>query len=86
MSPKNGLKGQIAYSPGHRPGLFCDKVEVALSGQKTLAVNAFVLTGRSVLDCFPQGDALGFEMAGLSGRPYARLRMTGLCNSVILQH
>ncbi len=42
----NGLKGQRAISPGHRPG-YKDMVMVALKGQKPyLFLHAFALTGR----------------------------------------
>ena len=42
----NGLKGQGAISPGHRPG-YKDAVRFALKGQKPyLVLYAFALTGR----------------------------------------
>jgi hypothetical protein len=42
----NGLKGQQALSPGHRPG-YKDEGKLALKGQKPYFANdAFALTGR----------------------------------------
>ena len=46
ISYVNGLKGQGAISPGHRPG-YKDAVMFALKGQKPyISFHAFALTGR----------------------------------------
>ena len=67
---RDGLKGQKALSPGHRPG--CKDVgKFALKGQKPYLVHyAFALTGRRLRATSTQGDALGWELIGLSGRFY----------------
>ncbi len=65
---RNGLKGQQALSPGHRPG-YKYEGKLALKGQKPcLVYYAFALTGRGLRTSFTQGDALGWELYGLSGR------------------
>ena len=65
---RNGLKGQQAFSPGHRPGLTDGRI-LALKGQKAYRVHdVFALTGRWLRTIFTQGDALGWEFSGLSGR------------------
>ena len=65
---KNGLKGQQALSPGQRPG-YKEMGKYALKGQKpNLVHNAFALSGRWLHATFTQGDALGWELSGLSGR------------------
>ena len=65
---RNGLKGQKALSPGHRPG--CKEVSIfALKGQKlTCSIHAFALTGRWLRTTLTQGVALGWGLSGLSGR------------------
>ena len=56
---RNGLKGQKALSPGHRPG-YKDVGKLALKGQKLyLVLYAFALSGRWLRTTFTQGDALG---------------------------
>jgi len=65
---RNGLKGQKAYSPGHRPG-YAGTNKLALKGQKPyLFQYAFALTGRWLRTSITQGDALGWELSGLTGR------------------
>ncbi|MCR4809418.1 MAG: hypothetical protein K5896_06120 [Prevotella sp.] len=65
---RNGLKGQRAHSPGHRPR-YTDVGIFALKGQKpTCRIIAFALSGRRLRTEFTQGDALGWELFGLSGR------------------
>ena len=61
---RNGLKGQKAHSPGHRPG---DKEvsRCALKGHKfTHRIVAFALIGRWLYTTFTQGDALGWGAFG----------------------
>jgi hypothetical protein len=72
---RNGLKGQKADSPGHRPG--CKEMSIfALKGQKNnVADSAFALSGRFRVVLFPQGAALGYRQIALSGR----LRWWYLC-------
>ena len=71
----NGLKGQEALSPGHRPG-YKEVGKYALKGQKrTYRLDAFALTGRRLRTTFTQGDALGWGLSGLSGR------LCGACES-----
>ena len=88
---RNGLKGQRANSPGplgderrrfrseaekERPGYRRDVGKFALKGQKTTCcIDAFALTGRWLRVTFTQGDALGWELSGLSGR------LCGTCES-----
>jgi len=61
---RNGLKGQEALSPGQR-----------LKGQKLYLVHsAFALSGRWLRVTFTQGDALGWEHSGLSGRSFGSNR------------
>ena len=67
VSAKNGLKGQYAHSPGHRPGLIVTK-NVRPERAKALKINAFALSGRLSPPIFTQGDALGYVVIGLSGR------------------
>jgi hypothetical protein len=56
---RNGLKGQKALSPGHRPG-YKEVSKFALKGQKlTCSIVAFALSGRRLHITFTQGDALG---------------------------
>ena len=66
---RNGLKGQQALSPGHRTG-YKDMGKLALKGHKLyLLPSAFALSGRPILcNTLTQGNALGWELAGLSGR------------------
>jgi len=65
---RNGLKGQKALSPGQRPG-YKGAGKFALKGQKLYLVHsAFALSGRWLRVTFTQGDALGWELSGLSGR------------------
>jgi len=65
---RNGLKGQQALSPGHRPG-YKGMGKLALKGQKLYLVRyAFALSGRWLRTTSTQGDALGWELSGLSGR------------------
>ena len=66
---RNGLKGQQALSPGHRPG-YKDMGKLALKGHKLyLLPSAFALSGRPILcNILTQGNALGWELVGLSGR------------------
>ena len=66
---RNGLKGQQALSPGHRPG-YKDMGKLALKGHKLyLLPSAFALSGRPIqCNTLTQGNALGLELAGLSGR------------------
>ena len=73
---RNGLKGQKALSPGHRPG--CKDVgKFALKGQKPYLVHyAFALTGRRLRTTSTQGDALGWALIGLSGRPFGSKRQS----------
>ena len=72
---RNGLKGQQALSPGQRPG-YKGTGEFALKGQKPYLVHyAFSLSGRWLRITFTQGDALGWELYGLSGR------LCGACES-----
>ena len=68
-SSRNGLKGQKTLSPGHRPG-YKDIGKLALKGHKFyLLPSAFALSGRPILcNTLTQGDALDWELAGLSGR------------------
>ena len=58
---RNGLKGQQALSPGHRPG-YKDMVKLALKGHKLyLLPSAFALSGRPILcNTLTQGNALGY--------------------------
>ena len=67
LSAKNGLKGQYANSPGHRPGLIVTK-SVRPERAKALIFRAFALSGRLSPLIFTQGDALGYVVIGLSGR------------------
>jgi hypothetical protein len=54
MYPKDGLKGQKAHSPGHRPGLKSGAT-FALKGQKHSATNnAFAPTGRGLRHLLPR--------------------------------
>ena len=71
---RNGLKGQKALSPGHRPG--CKDVgKFALKGQKPYLVHyAFALTGRRLRTTLTQGDALGYGLIAPSGRAQRNLR------------
>jgi len=56
---RNGLKGQKALSPGHRPG-YKDVGKLALKGQKlTSRIVAFALLGRRICTALTQGVALG---------------------------
>ena len=72
---RNGLKGQQALSPGHRPR-YTDVSNFALKGQKPIRrIVAFALSGRRLRTVFTQGDALGWELFGLSGR------LCGACGS-----
>ena len=72
---RNGLKGQQTLSPGHRPG-YKGTGNCALKGQKLyLFHDAFALSGRRLRITFTQGDALGWELYGLSGR------LCGACES-----
>ena len=72
---RNGLKGQKALSPGHRPG-GKDVGTFALKGQKPYrAYYAFALTGRRLRTTSTQGDARGWELIGLTGR------LCGTCES-----
>ena len=84
----SGLKGQQASSPGQRPG-WSDGGKYALKGQKLYLhgrsatigdafvakwrKNAFALSGRWLNSPFTQGAALGYLLAGLSGRGCASL-------------
>jgi len=64
----NGLKGQKALSPGHRPG-YKDVGKLALKGQKLYLFHyTFALSGRWLRTTFTQGDALGWVLSGFSGR------------------
>jgi hypothetical protein len=64
----NGLKGQRAPSPGHRPG-YREVWKFALKGQKLkYDRKAFAPSGRRLRTTFTQGFALGWELSGLSGR------------------
>jgi hypothetical protein len=65
---KDGLKGQKAPSPGHRPGLmWC--ADNALQGQKHYLLRySFALSGRIYSPPCTQGAALGYLLSGLSGR------------------
>jgi hypothetical protein len=65
---RNGLKGQQALSPGHRPG-YMGTGKLALKGQKPyLVVDAFALTGRCLRTASTQGAALGWKLNAPSGR------------------
>ena len=65
---RNGLKGQKSHSPGRCPGGM-DVSKFALQGQKPIRrIIAFALAGRWLRTTFTQGDALGYEIFGLSGR------------------
>ena len=84
----SGLKGQQAGSPGQRPGWMASAA-TALKGQKHYFCgrsatigdafvakrrnNAFALSGRWLRLPFTQGGALGYLLAGLSGRCCASL-------------
>lgn len=63
-----GLKGQQEHSPGQRPG-YCGHETFAQKGQKYWRrCSSFALSGRWLLTPFTQGVALGWQLAGLSGR------------------
>ena len=71
---RNGLKGQRANSPGHRPG-YRDVGKLALKGQKpTCRIVSFALTGRWLRITSTQGDAQGWDLSGLSVRLSRNLR------------
>ena len=81
MYATDGLKGQQAHSPGHRPG-YSGQVVFALKGQKRFswasssavtyegdAVYAGFCPYRACLSHgFSQGDALGYVLIAPSGR------------------
>ena len=74
---RNGLKGQQALSPGHRPG-YKDMGKLALKGHKLyLLPSAFALSGRPILcNTLTQGKLYLLPSAfALSGRPI-------LCNTL----
>ena len=60
--PKDGLKGQQAHSPGHRPGYSRHPV-FALKGQKHITlVWLLPLQGVVAAHRLTQGGALGYEL------------------------
>ena len=65
---RNGLEGQKARSPGHRPG-YKSVGDFALKGQKpTCCIVAFALSGRWLRTPLSQGDALGYREIAPLGR------------------
>jgi hypothetical protein len=55
----------------------------ALKGQKhTCSIVAFALTGRWLHITLTQGDALGYRLVGLSGRPFGNKRPGGRAQAV----
>jgi hypothetical protein len=76
LLPKGRKKGQQALSPGHRPG-YKGTGKFALKGQKLYLVHdAFALSGRWLRTAPTQGAALGWELTGLSGRPFGSKRQS----------
>jgi len=72
---KNGLKGQQAISPGHRPGYTAGAAN-ALQGQKNLFCNnAFALSGRSFFKLFYPGRCPGLTAFAPLGRFYISGRL-----------
>ena len=80
----NGLKGQQANSPGHRPG-YRGHAASALKGQKHCSLLGFCpFRARVVTRPSTQGVALGYVLIALSGRIYPHKCPQGVALGYVL--